>query len=126
MAPVADSWGVRLLQRMGWRQGKGIGEKSVKGEAWSCGGVLAGRSLLTLLDVLSYSSPFFKCAPATDHAGSDEADDETAVADQEGEGGSRRRRRHWGRPAGVGPDNTPLHLLKPKNDAHGLGYDPFK
>lgn len=26
VAPVADSVGIRLLQKMGWRQGKGIGE----------------------------------------------------------------------------------------------------
>ena len=25
VAPVADSVGIRLLQKMGWRQGKGIG-----------------------------------------------------------------------------------------------------
>ena len=44
---------------------------------------------------------------------------------EEGDEGGRRRRR-WGREAGVGPQNTPLHLLAPKTDTFGLGYDPFR
>ncbi|KAL0047130.1 hypothetical protein WJX82_007461 [Trebouxia sp. C0006] len=41
IAPVPDSVGVRLLQKMGWRQGKGVGtadisaaDKSTKGSRW--------------------------------------------------------------------------------------------
>lgn len=32
----------------------------------------------------------------------------------------------WGQHAAVGLDSTPLYLLEPKHDVHGLGYDPFK
>jgi G patch domain-containing protein 1 len=73
LAPVADGAGVRLLQRMGWRQGKGVG---------------AAR----------------------------ERDQDEQPASGRG----------WGRQAGVGAENAPLHLLRPKTDVHGLGYDPFK
>lgn len=64
--------GVRLLQKMGWRQGKGIG-----------------------------------------------------IADTSSSGGATKGSR-WGRVAGVGVDNTPLYALKPKENLHGLGFDPFK
>jgi G patch domain-containing protein 1 len=36
------------------------------------------------------------------------------------------RRGGWGDVAGVGPENTPLHLVQPKHDVYGIGYDPFK
>jgi G patch domain-containing protein 1 len=62
--------GIRLLQKMGWRQGKGIGK---------------------------------------------------ARAPQIAQGGSR-----WGTMASVGADNVAIHHLPPKDDTHGLGYDPFK
>ena len=62
--------GIRLLEKMGWRQGKGIGP---------------------------------------------------AKAASQQTGGSR-----WGPEAGVGAENTAIHLLEPKQDTHGLGFDPFK
>ena len=64
--------GMQLLQKMGWRQGRGVAHD-----------------------------------PASQLL--------------EGAQGSK-----WGAVAGVGPDNTPLYLLHPKKDLHGLGYDPFK
>ena len=39
---------------------------------------------------------------------------------QDGAGG------RWGRVAGVGPENVPLYRLEPKDNVHGLGFDPFK
>ena len=78
IAPVAEGIGIQLLQRMGWRQGKGIG-----------GG------------------------------------NNTAAAALQSGGGSGGRR-GWGRVVGVGTANTPLHLVTPKHDVHGLGFDPFK
>lgn len=75
VAPVADGAGVRLLQRMGWRQGRGVGFDPGAG-----------------------------------------AEEGTGPA-----GGSR-----WGRVAGTGTEATPLYLLEPKQDLHGIGYDPFK
>ena len=41
-------------------------------------------------------------------------------------GGGPRRRGRWGREAGLGADNTPIYALEPKDDTHGLGFDPFK
>ncbi|KAL4547919.1 hypothetical protein Ndes2526B_g07136 [Nannochloris sp. 'desiccata'] len=73
IAPVAEGIGIQLLQRMGWRQGKGVG----------------------------------------------------AAARRESTGGNGSRK-DWGKVAGVGPENTPLHLVLPKHDVHGIGYDPFK
>ena len=40
--------------------------------------------------------------------------------------GGHQRDSRWGRVQGVGVDNTPIYLLPPKQDAHGLGFDPFK
>lgn len=37
-----------------------------------------------------------------------------------------KKGRRWGPEAGVGPDNTPIYALAPKEDTHGLGFDPFK
>ena len=70
--------GIRLLQKMGWRQGKGVG-----------------------------------AALAASLRGEDAA-------------GGHQRDSRWGRVQGVGVDNTPIYLLPPKQDAHGLGFDPFK
>ncbi len=42
--------------------------------------------------------------------------------DAAGSGGGGR----WGRVAGVGPENVPLYRLEPKDNVHGLGFDPFK
>jgi G patch domain-containing protein 1 len=66
VAPVASGVGVRLLQKMGWRQGRGVG---------GAGGGGGGK---------------------------------------------------WGAVAGVGVENTPIYVLEPKQDHHGLGYDPFR
>lgn len=79
VVPVAEGIGVQLLQRMGWRQGKGIG-----------GGALGDAPFATTAAELP------------------------------------TRESKWGRVAGVGPENTPLHLVPPKSDTHGLGFDPFK
>ena len=75
---VTVSWprcaGIRLLQAMGWRQGKGVGA----GEGGRGGA-------------------------------------------KEAAGGGR-----WGRVAGVGLENVPLYRLEPKDNVHGLGFDPFR
>lgn len=72
LSPTLYASGVKLLQKMGWRQGKGIGSAD-------------------------------------------------AAAGGQGSKGSR-----WGRVAGVGVENTPLHLLAAKENQYGLGFDPFK
>jgi G patch domain-containing protein 1 len=70
--PVSSSIGVQLLQKMGWRQGRGIG-----GPAAAAAGDAAGSS-------------------------------------------------KWGTIAGVSIENTPMYVLDPKQDLHGLGFDPFE
>lgn len=72
-APVASSIGIRLLQLMGWRAGRGIGS----------------------------------ALPAT------------------GPAAAAGRSSKWGTISGVSIDNTPVYVLEPKEDLHGLGYDPF-
>ena len=84
IAPVTESMGVRLLQHMGWRQGKGIGEGGRRGM------------------------------------------DMDGMPSEQTKKNKRKRKRMWGAVVGVGPDNTPLYLLNPKNDVFGLGYDPYK
>ncbi|WIA14052.1 hypothetical protein OEZ85_002606 [Tetradesmus obliquus] len=74
--PVSSSIGVQLLQKMGWRQGRGIG------------------------------------GPAA----------AAAAGDAAGSGGSSK----WGKIAGVSIENTPMYVLDPKQDLHGLGFDPFE
>lgn len=32
----------------------------------------------------------------------------------------------WGRVAGVGPDDVAQYTLEPKDNVHGLGFDPYK
>jgi G patch domain-containing protein 1 len=71
--PVSSSIGVQLLQKMGWRQGRGIGAAA---------------------------------AAARDAAGSSSS--------------------KWGTIAGVSIENTPMYVLDPKQDLHGLGFDPFE
>jgi G patch domain-containing protein 1 len=68
---------MQLLQKMGWRPGKGIG---------------------------------------TTHASAG-----TAAAPCGGGSSSK-----WGTIGGVSIENTPLYVLDPKEDVHGLGFDPFE
>jgi G patch domain-containing protein 1 len=78
-APVSSSIGVQLLQKMGWRQGRGIG------------------------------GPAAAAAAAANEAS--------------GSGSSSSK---WGTIAGVSIENTPMYVLDPKQDLHGLGFDPFE
>ncbi len=71
---------MQLLQKMGWRPGRGVGH--------------------------------------------DPAAQAAAREQQQQQGGGGRSR--WGDVVGVGTENTPLYLLQPKRDVHGLGFDPFK
>jgi G patch domain-containing protein 1 len=75
--PVSSSIGVQLLQKMGWRQGRGIGAAAA-----------------------------------------------AAAAGDERAGGSSSSK--WGTIAGVSIENTPMYVLDPKQDLHGLGFDPFE
>ena len=134
VAPVADSVGIRLLQKMGWRQGKGIGELWAGRGAGRrplrrcCSLMHAGRCTPTRTTVSLTLPPL----PLPSRAGvggdaptaADDAAEDEAGAGGGGGGGGRRRR--WGQHVSVAADNTSLYLLAPKTDVHGLGFDPFK
>eukprot|EP00775_Hariotina_reticulata_P010080 gene10080-10235_t len=76
-APVSSSIGMQLLQKMGWRPGKGIGT------------TLAAAGTAAAACGSSSSSK-------------------------------------WGTIGGISIENTPLYVLDPKEDLHGLGFDPFE
>jgi hypothetical protein len=114
--PVSSSIGVQLLQKMGWRQGKGIGSKGASTAAArkprqrpshpGLDGALYGG----LAELAGFRGP-------SAAAGSDSDGDEQ----QQHTGNSK-----WGTVAGVSIENTPLYVLDPKQDLHGLGFDPFE
>ncbi|KAL4855768.1 G patch domain-containing protein [Chlorella vulgaris] len=99
VVPVADSVGIRLLQKMGWRLGKGIG---VGGDAPTPDDEAAEQQ------------------QAGSAGGSGDGATAAAAA------ATARRKRRWGQHVSVAAENTALHLLAPKTDVHGLGFDPFK
>lgn len=37
-----------------------------------------------------------------------------------------RKRQKWDTEVGSSKESTPLHLLEPKHDLHGIGYDRFR
>lgn len=87
MVPVVESVGVQLLQKMGWRPGRGIGFTTAKSAA--------------------------AAAACTTNAAA-------AVAE------NARKTKKWGTVGGISLDNTPIYVLEPKQDVHGLGFDPFE
>ena len=156
VAPVADSVGIRLLQRMGWRQGKGIGARGVgwgcgcrcqqPGSGGACAPAAPGQGCWWVKGGVGWRGWSHSSSPARSrlantlprcprlHApgvggeagAADGAEGEGEEGGGGGGGGGARRRRRWGQHAAVGAQNTALHLLAPKTDVHGLGYDPFK
>jgi G patch domain-containing protein 1 len=109
VAPVAQGVGMTLLRAMGWRQGRGIGERR-EGPSGGVEEVQQGGEVVGI-------------------------DGESGGGDGDGDGGDddvasasrkKKKRKRWGRVVGIGAENTPLHLVQPKQDVHGLGFDPFK
>lgn len=49
-----------------------------------------------------------------------------SVAGAEADAEPRKRTRWDAAPARRGVENTPLHLLEPKDDRYGFGYDRFR
>jgi G patch domain-containing protein 1 len=116
-APVSSSIGVQLLQRMGWRQGKGIGSKAAAAAAAAGrGGSHAHKPRHPDLDLGALGDMAGFRGPAAAAAAGSDSDGEQQPA------GSSK----WGTVAGVSIENTPLYVLEPKQDLHGLGFDPFE
>lgn len=126
-APVSSSIGVQLLQKMGWRQGKGIGSKGPSTAAarkdsrshTQQPGVSHHGLDDALFGSMAEMAGFRGPSGAAAAAGSDS--DEGDQHQQQQAGSSK-----WGTVAGVSIENTPLYVLEPKQDLHGLGFDPFE
>ncbi|KAL6759050.1 hypothetical protein V8C86DRAFT_1390599 [Haematococcus lacustris] len=99
VVPVTSSVGVRLLQKMGWRPGRGVGAAAPSQNTASL--------------------------PSAAESGPGSAGHVPATAAQRGIAAVAGRGSRWGSVAGVSLDNTPIYVLEPKQDQHGLGYDPF-
>jgi G patch domain-containing protein 1 len=133
-APVSSSIGVQLLQKMGWRQGTGIGSKGAGSTSAAAGGSKsrahkAAAARLGLIDEdgslfggLAELAGFRSRAGGPHTAGSD-SDEGAAEGGQHGQAAGSSK---WGAVSGVSIENTPLYVLEPKQDLHGLGFDPFE
>eukprot|EP00892_Ulva_mutabilis_P007724 jgi/Ulvmu1/5323/UM022_0117.1 len=88
LRPVVSSIGIKLLQQMGWRQGRGLGFQETQA-----------------LSQMGYDVSAVE--PGTDAPT------------------QRLQRRKWGPLAGLQAHNTRVVRPRPKDDVHGLGFDPY-
>lgn len=103
LVPASESIGIKLLLKMGWRRGRSIKESSAN----------------ALYDLRREARKAFLALSTGDATGKsasselvdDDADDVTDPSADDGTIFSR---------------STPVYVLNPKQDLHGLGYDPFK
>lgn len=101
LAPLTESIGVKLLLKMGWRRGRSIKDSQAP----------------SLYDTRREArKAFLALAPddAKEQIGGPEPENVINVADGHSINDDHSTKR------------TPLHELKPKQDLHGLGYDPYK
>jgi G patch domain-containing protein 1 len=156
VVPVSDPVGARLLRKMGWRVGKGIGRKGAALTATGAGSAAAAEAggsaappppprVLAAVEALRHGAETVLAgddAEAHDEAlggGGDEgagpcADDEAETVGVHAEDAAaaaaaqrlRRRRRRWGAVAGALADDVKVEVPPAKRDVHGLGFDPFK
>lgn len=100
---VPTSIGMQLLQRMGWKEGKGIGLKDIKR--------LVGED-------------------QHEEEVEEEEEEEDLYHHHRGQIAKKQKqpqRQHTTvAVVAANKDNTPLYLIPPKLDQHGLGYDPFQ
>ncbi|PWA53952.1 hypothetical protein CTI12_AA440330 [Artemisia annua] len=102
IVPATDPIGVRLMLKMGWRRGQSI--KSSKPNAHYDARREARKAFLALSEDAKAHAPDSKDAEdAIETAAELPIDDISQL-----------------------PKSTPVYVLNPKQDMHGLGYDPFK
>ncbi|TVU11288.1 hypothetical protein EJB05_44863 [Eragrostis curvula] len=100
--PTTNSIGVKLLMKMGWRQGRSI--KDSHADSLYESRRNARKAFLALSDVKNDKDQ-------------DQIDSDKPSLDQSVVGSFDEMR---------ASGSTPVHVLHPKQDLHGLGYDPFK
>ncbi|KAL3512313.1 hypothetical protein ACH5RR_025030 [Cinchona calisaya] len=104
VVPAPESIGVKLLLKMGWRRGRSINESSAKSH----------------YDARREARKAFLALSADDTA-QKSADSELVNDDTEGV-----INQPTDDDANRFSKSTPVYVLNPKQDLHGLGYDPFK
>ncbi|CAL9231257.1 unnamed protein product [Arabidopsis halleri] len=101
VAPVSESIGVKLLLKMGWRRGHSIKDVRASSDARR----EARKAFLAFsTDEITKETPDSLVS---------ETDAETSLGPQFSEDIKIS-------------ESTPVYVLNPKQDLHGLGYDPFK
>lgn len=100
--PATDSIGVKLLLKMGWRHGRAIKDPRMNSSYDVC---REARKAFLVLSSDDTAAPL---------AGIDPIKDDFENLKQQYEGDEQVSR------------GTPVFVLNPKQDLHGLGFDPFK
>ncbi|GAQ77979.1 hypothetical protein KFL_000060440 [Klebsormidium nitens] len=99
IVPSAESMGVKLLKKMGWRPGKGVGPKHEVAAAEKRRE--ARRAMIALAQSYGAEVP-----PGLDEEPAEPPEEESDAAEV--------------------PKTTPIFVLQPKKDFYGLGFDPLK
>ncbi|GAA0161887.1 hypothetical protein LIER_18102 [Lithospermum erythrorhizon] len=99
VAPVTESIGVKLLLKMGWRRGRSIKESQTTS--------LYDKRREARKAFLALAPDAKEQTGGPDLEDEDVADGHTINVDQS-------------------TKTTPVYVLNPKQDLHGLGYDPYK
>ncbi|WVZ62848.1 hypothetical protein U9M48_012543 [Paspalum notatum var. saurae] len=101
LVPATNSIGVTLLMKMGWRQGRSIRDSHADS-------LYESRR--------NARRAFLAFSGTRDDEDQDQSSDKP-ISDQAVVGSLEEMRV---------PGSTPVYVLHPKQDLHGLGYDPFK
>ncbi|XP_062228742.1 G patch domain-containing protein TGH homolog [Phragmites australis] len=102
VVPTTNSIGVKLLTKMGWRQGRSIRDS---------------HSDSLYESRRNARKAFIALSGVKNDEGEDQIDSDKPSLDQTVVGSFEEMR---------ASRNTPVYVLHPKQDLHGLGYDPFK
>ncbi|KAJ6672589.1 hypothetical protein OIU85_013882 [Salix viminalis] len=101
--PATESIGVKLLLKMGWRHGHSIND--------------------------SHANSLYKARREARKAFLAFSSDDAKSQPEDSEPGEEDHRRILDHPSVDGfssSQSTPVYILNPKEDTHGLGYDPYK
>lgn len=109
IVPVSHSIGIELLRKMGWRHGRAIGPKHI---AASSDARSEGRKAMLAFApcdqvVFSKEEENSEMLQELDHDIPNESEGTSQVAE-------------------ILPRSTPMHVINPKKDRHGFGFDPFR